>query len=108
MHSVGGSLYLQFVECLHWWCYFKKVDLIAYIKDGFVIHISPAYAAIKTTVVLFSFIIFASSMTLGVSETPQNLEQLCHGYAVMDKNTPLDVEILKEWDQENLIFRIIR
>ena len=47
-------------------------------------------------------------MTLGASETPQNLEQLWHGYAVMAKNTPLDVEILKEWDQENLIFRIIR
>ena len=47
-------------------------------------------------------------MTLVASETPQNLEQLCHGYEDMDKNTPLDVEILKEWDQENLIFRIIR
>ncbi len=42
------------------------------------------------------------------ADIPQNLQQLWQDYAEMDKKTPLEVEILKEWEQDGVVCRIVR
>lgn len=39
---------------------------------------------------------------------PQTLEQLWADFAVLDKSTPLAVEVLKEWEQEDVVCRLLR
>ncbi len=39
---------------------------------------------------------------------PQNLEQLWAGFEDLDRTTPLDVEVLKEWEQEEVVCRVVR
>ena len=42
------------------------------------------------------------------SDVPQNLQQLWQNFEEMDKKTPLEVEVLKEWQQDDVICRIVR
>ncbi|MFN6051606.1 MAG: hypothetical protein ACK47R_12310 [Planctomycetia bacterium] len=42
------------------------------------------------------------------ADIPQNLQQLWQDYAEMDKKTPLEVEIFKEWEQDGVVCRIVR
>jgi dienelactone hydrolase len=39
---------------------------------------------------------------------PQNLDELWSGYAEFDRATPLEAEVLKEWEQDGIVCRIIR
>ena len=47
----------------------------------------------------------SSAQTPGI---PQTLNQLWDGYAVLDKTTQLDVEVLREWEQDGVVCRIVR
>ena len=47
----------------------------------------------------------SSAQTPGI---PQTLDQLWEGFADLDKNTPLEAEVLKEWEQEGVVCRIVR
>lgn len=42
------------------------------------------------------------------SDVPQNLQQLWQNFEEMDKKTPLEVEVLKEWQQDDVVCRIMR
>lgn len=42
------------------------------------------------------------------SDVPQNLQQLWQNFEEMDKKTPLEVEVLKEWQQDDVVCRIVR
>ena len=39
---------------------------------------------------------------------PQNLDQLWAGYPEFDRTTPLEVEVLKEWEQDGAVCRVVR
>lgn len=39
---------------------------------------------------------------------PQSLDQLWEGFAELDKNTSLEIEVLKEWTQDAIVCRIVR
>ncbi len=39
---------------------------------------------------------------------PQNLQELWANYADLEQQTPLDIEVLKTWEQEGIVFRIVR
>ena len=39
---------------------------------------------------------------------PQTLDQLWAGFADLDKTTPLEIEVLKAWEQDGVVCRIIR
>ncbi len=41
-------------------------------------------------------------------EVPQTLDQLWAGFADLDRTTPLEIELLKEWEQEGVVCRIVR
>ena len=47
----------------------------------------------------------ASAGTPGI---PQNLDQLWEDFADLDKTTPLEAEILKEWEQDGVVCRVVR
>jgi cephalosporin-C deacetylase-like acetyl esterase len=47
----------------------------------------------------------ASAATPGI---PQTLDQLWEGFAELDKTTPLEAEILKEWEQDGVVCRVVR
>ena len=47
----------------------------------------------------------SSAQTPGI---PQTLNQLWEGFADLDKNTPLEAEVLKEWEQDGVVCRIVR
>ena len=42
------------------------------------------------------------------SDIPQTLNQLWEGFADLDISTPLEIEILKEWEQDEVVCRVIR
>ncbi|TWT92513.1 alpha/beta hydrolase family protein [Neorhodopirellula pilleata] len=39
---------------------------------------------------------------------PKNVQELWADYEELDKSTPLEVEVLKEWEQETIVCRIVR
>ena len=39
---------------------------------------------------------------------PRNLEELWADYPAMDKSTPLEMEVLKEWQQDGVLCRVLR
>ena len=39
---------------------------------------------------------------------PQNVQELWADYEALDKSTPLEVEVLKEWEQDAIVCRIVR
>ena len=39
---------------------------------------------------------------------PQTVYELWEGFAELDKNTPLEIEVLKEWEQDDVVCRIFR
>ena len=47
----------------------------------------------------------SSAQTPGI---PQNLNQLWKGFADLNKTTPLEIEVLKEWGQNGVVCRIVR
>ena len=42
------------------------------------------------------------------ADIPQNVEQLWAGFAELDRNTPLETEVLKEWELDGVVCRIVR
>jgi len=54
------------------------------------------------------FLVLIMAPLLGVANVPQSVAELWEGFAELDKATPLDIEVLKEWEQENVICRIVR
>jgi cephalosporin-C deacetylase-like acetyl esterase len=46
--------------------------------------------------------------TLSAAEIPQTLTQLWSNYHELDEATPLEPETLKEWDQDEVVCRIVR
>ncbi len=42
------------------------------------------------------------------AEIPQTVAELWAGFAELDKATPLDIEILKAWEQDGVVCRIVR
>lgn len=47
----------------------------------------------------------SSAQTPGI---PQTLDQLWEGFADLDKTTPLETEVLREWEQEGVVCRVVR
>ena len=47
----------------------------------------------------------SSAQTQGI---PQTLPQLWEGFVDHDKTTPLEAEVLKEWEQDGVVCRIVR
>ena len=41
-------------------------------------------------------------------DVPQNLTELWAGFAELDRTTPLDTEILKAWEQDGVVCRLVR
>ncbi len=39
---------------------------------------------------------------------PQTVNELWAGFAELDKNTPLEIEVLKEWEEDDVVCRIVR
>jgi cephalosporin-C deacetylase-like acetyl esterase len=44
----------------------------------------------------------------GTEKVPQNLDELWAGFAELDRTTPLDVEVFKEWNEDGVICRVVR
>ncbi len=42
------------------------------------------------------------------ADIPQTLDQLWADFAALDKDTPLETEVLKEWEQDGVVCRIVR
>ena len=42
------------------------------------------------------------------ADVPQTLDQLWADFAALDKDTPLETEVLKEWEQDGVVCRIVR
>lgn len=49
-----------------------------------------------------------SELFAETKDIPQSLDQLWAGFAAMDRDTPLAVEVLKEWEEEGVVCRVIR
>ena len=49
-----------------------------------------------------------SGASAGTPGIPQTLPELWEGFAELDRTTPLDIEILKEWEQDGVTCRIVR
>jgi hypothetical protein len=49
-----------------------------------------------------------SESAAGTIGIPRTLNQLWEGFADLDRNTPLDIEVLKEWTQDNIVCRVVR
>lgn len=47
----------------------------------------------------------SSAQTPGI---PQTVDQLWAGFADLDKTTPLEIELLSEWEQDGVVCRIVR
>ncbi len=63
--------------------------------------------------VLFALLlILSSNVNMYAEETqqpiPQNVQELWAGYEELDSSTPLEVEVLKEWEQDAIVCRIVR
>lgn len=61
----------------------------------------------------FAFaLIFIPSVILQAEEPPRsipkNVQELWADYEALDKSTPLEVEVLKEWEQDAIVCRIVR
>ena len=42
------------------------------------------------------------------SDIPQTLTELWAGFAELDRTTPLDADILKGWEQDGVVCRLVR
>jgi dienelactone hydrolase len=42
------------------------------------------------------------------ADVPKTLDELWAGYAQMDRETPLEAEVLKEWEKDGIVCRIVR
>ncbi len=42
------------------------------------------------------------------SAIPKNVHELWASFEELEKNTPLEVEVLKEWEQDTIVCRIVR
>ncbi|MEN9573224.1 MAG: hypothetical protein RL514_1079 [Verrucomicrobiota bacterium] len=50
----------------------------------------------------------SSGYSAQAADIPQTLEQLWAGFAELNKTTPLEVEVLKEWEEDGVVCRIVR
>lgn len=66
-------------------------------------HIHTRRHFLATTAVL-PFLCF----TTFAAEVPQTLDELWAGFAELDRGTPLEVEVLKEWEQDGVVCRVMR
>ncbi|MFN7564238.1 MAG: hypothetical protein ACK5TH_20885, partial [Prosthecobacter sp.] len=42
------------------------------------------------------------------ADVPRTLDELWAGYAQLDRETPLEAEVLKEWEKDGIVCRIVR
>lgn len=42
------------------------------------------------------------------ADVPKKLDELWAGYAQMDRETPLEAEVLKEWEKDGIVCRVVR
>lgn len=49
-----------------------------------------------------------ASSSARADEIPQTLDQLWAGFPELDRKTPLEIEVLKEWEQDDVVCRIVR
>jgi pimeloyl-ACP methyl ester carboxylesterase len=47
-------------------------------------------------------------ISISAAEIPQNVTELWSGFSDIDKTTPIAAEILKEWEQDGVVCRIVR
>jgi len=68
-------------------------------------------ASIAATLLLYGVVACAEGPAQGFPQSasvPRNVTELWAGYPELDKATPLDVEVLKAWESEGVVCRLIR
>ncbi len=50
---------------------------------------------------------FLGAMSFAAN-VPQTLDELWAGFAELDKDTPLDIDVLKEWENDGVVCRVVR
>ena len=53
-------------------------------------------------------LLLAPRAALHAAEVPQSVSELWAGYPALDKATPLETEILKAWEQDGVVCRVVR
>ncbi len=56
----------------------------------------------------FTLTLILLPISISAAEIPQNVTELWSGFSDIDKKTPIAAEILKEWQQEGVVCRIVR
>lgn len=55
-----------------------------------------------------TFVLPWAEASAGTPGIPLTLDQLWEGFADLDKTTPLEAEILREWEQDGVVCRVVR
>ena len=65
---------------------------------------------LRKCILAFGLLVFwpIGSAMAAEDEIPRTLDELWSGYTELDRTTPLQTEILKEWEEEGVVCRIIR
>ena len=56
----------------------------------------------------FTLTLILLPISVSAAEIPQNVTELWSGFSDIDKTTPIAAEILKEWEQDGVVCRIVR
>jgi dienelactone hydrolase len=56
----------------------------------------------------FTLTLILLPISISAAEIPQNVTELWSGFSDIDKTTPIAAEILKEWEQDGVVCRIVR
>ena len=56
----------------------------------------------------FTLTLILLPISISAAEIPQNVTELWSGFSDIDKTTPIAAEILKEWQQDGVVCRIVR
>jgi len=56
----------------------------------------------------FTLTLILLPISVSAAEIPQNVTELWSGFSDVDKTTPIAAEILKEWQQDGVVCRIVR
>ena len=59
-------------------------------------------------ITLATALLLAPLAALSVADVPQSIAELWAGYPELDKATPLESAILKEWEQDGIVCRVVR
>ncbi len=62
----------------------------------------------KNSIAILSILLLVPLAPVHAADVPQSLTELWADYPALEKSTPLEIEVLKEWEQEGVVCRVVR